>query len=505
MNQDEEEITGPSLQLFNEVYEQHVKNLFDSIDGFKFLFIDKQLIRYLKDLINNCESIAKETYQSPVTLSSYNTQLNMSLPDYIKSNEANIIYIIRPEVHTLQIVIDQINMYLKRNTSIEYNYHIYFVPRMTKLCTLLLEQEELYPQIVSCNILPIEMIPIEKDIMSLELLHSYKDLFLDGDITILYYIAKSLMKIQDTFGNFHTIKGKGDYSYQIYQLMQNFKKQKQALHHDQNNLSHPLHMNTITNLILLDRSVDMITPLLTQGTYEGLIDEFFTIKNSRIIVDEYITGGKGNGRREHLLNNADVLFSEIRNFNFRVLGPYLHNKAASIKDTYSERHEAKSVNEMHKFIRKFKSAHSEHTFLQTHINLAEYISKTTRTVQFDTKMDIEQFALSSEEYTMIEEYIISSIAKQVSYTSVLRLICLLALTNGIKKSKYEFIKREFIHSYGYEMLFTFQNLEKLGLLNSDYYKFYQTIRKQLKLIKKRSNQNHNEYHDISLVIMVIHH
>ena len=32
-------------------------------------------------------------------------------------------------------------------------------------------------------------------------------------------------------------------------------------------------------LIVLDRKVDMITPLLTQLTYEGLIDELVGIKN----------------------------------------------------------------------------------------------------------------------------------------------------------------------------------------------------------------------------------
>ena len=36
----------------------------------------------------------------------------------------------------------------------------------------------------------------------------------------------------------------------------------------------------IDNLILIDRSVDMITPMMTQLTYEGLIDEHFGIKYS---------------------------------------------------------------------------------------------------------------------------------------------------------------------------------------------------------------------------------
>lgn len=35
------------------------------------------------------------------------------------------------------------------------------------------------------------------------------------------------------------------------------------------------------NLLLLDRNVDLLTPLATQLTYEGLIDEIYGIQNSK--------------------------------------------------------------------------------------------------------------------------------------------------------------------------------------------------------------------------------
>lgn len=36
----------------------------------------------------------------------------------------------------------------------------------------------------------------------------------------------------------------------------------------------------IDNVLLLDRAVDLLTPLFTQLTYEGLIDELYEIHNS---------------------------------------------------------------------------------------------------------------------------------------------------------------------------------------------------------------------------------
>lgn len=43
----------------------------------------------------------------------------------------------------------------------------------------------------------------------------------------------------------------------------------------------PSVMPQIDNLILLDRSVDLMTPMLSQLTYEGLIDEIFGIQNCK--------------------------------------------------------------------------------------------------------------------------------------------------------------------------------------------------------------------------------
>lgn len=37
----------------------------------------------------------------------------------------------------------------------------------------------------------------------------------------------------------------------------------------------------IESVIILDRTVDLVTPLCSQLTYEGLIDELYGIRNSK--------------------------------------------------------------------------------------------------------------------------------------------------------------------------------------------------------------------------------
>ena len=40
-------------------------------------------------------------------------------------------------------------------------------------------------------------------------------------------------------------------------------------------------------LLLIDRNVDLLTPLCTQLTYEGLIDEIYGISNSKTVFFQY--------------------------------------------------------------------------------------------------------------------------------------------------------------------------------------------------------------------------
>lgn len=58
----------------------------------------------------------------------------------------------------------------------------------------------------------LDLIPFDSDLLSLELSSSFKDIAVDGDRTSLFYVAKSLMKLQHLFGIIPNIQGKGSNS-----------------------------------------------------------------------------------------------------------------------------------------------------------------------------------------------------------------------------------------------------------------------------------------------------
>jgi hypothetical protein len=244
--------------------------------------------------------------------------------------------------------------------------------------------------------------------------------------------------------------------------------------------------------------------LLTQLTYEGLIDELYGIKNSYIDIGADILGDKGGAatKKKVVLNSNDGLFKEIRDLNFRVLGPVLHKKAEFVQDTYAKRYDpanVANVSDMHAYMQKFKNAHAEHNFLQTHTNIATDIGLTFKSKVFDMRLDIERSMLMNEDSKAIEDYIEDKIAKMEPLTQVLRLLCLLSLTTELKPKKYDFFKRELIQAYGFTTLFTLNNLEKLGLFARPKRSNWPALRKALRLVMDRDKVNLEQPNDISYV------
>ncbi|KNC75931.1 hypothetical protein SARC_11555, partial [Sphaeroforma arctica JP610] len=57
--------------------------------------------------------------------------------------------------------------------------------------------------------LPMDLVPLDSDLLSMELPNAFSDVELHGDDTPLYYAARSLVKLQEVYGVIPTICGKG--------------------------------------------------------------------------------------------------------------------------------------------------------------------------------------------------------------------------------------------------------------------------------------------------------
>jgi len=112
----------------------------------------------------------------------------------------------------------------------------------------------------------------------MELNGSFKEFHLENDPTCLYQAARAIQGLQRLYGKIPKITGRGPAASKIWELLERLSRE------EEDNKAVPRSSVAIEHLLLLDRSVDLLSPLVTQLTYEGLIDEIFGIKYSKVSI-----------------------------------------------------------------------------------------------------------------------------------------------------------------------------------------------------------------------------
>lgn len=326
--------------------------------------------------------------------------------------------------------------------------------------------------------LPFYLLPLGDDLLSLELPDAYGDLYLRQDPSCIFTSACALTKIQQQQGLFPRITGKGDNAKRLADLLVRMRNELSTGDNaSRRGTSHTLNPSTsIESLIIIDREVDLPSVLMTQLTYEGLIDEDFHIDSNQVELDTSITGttsqqaGAQNQqqglKKKVQLDGSDSLYSQLRDANFAVVGPLLNKVARRLQSTYESRNTAqKTTAELREFVNKLGGYQAEQASLKLHTNLAEEIIKTTRSETFSKVLEVQQNVAAGADATSQHENISELIARDAPLRTILRLLCLESVMNGGLRAKdLENFKREIIHAYGHQHLITLSSLEKMGLL-----------------------------------------
>ena len=93
-----------------------------------------------------------------------------------------------------------------------------------------------------------------------------------NDLTSLQVLANSILVLQQLYGVIPNITAIGPHSQAIVDMILQYRLEGKLQEVDL--------PPEIDRLILIDRSVDMVTPLITPLTYEGVIDEVSFLFNS---------------------------------------------------------------------------------------------------------------------------------------------------------------------------------------------------------------------------------
>ena len=237
----------------------------------------------------------------------------------------------------------------------------------------------------------------------------------------------------------------------------------------------------IESVVIIDRGIDLATPLLTQLTYEGLIDEKFGISNNAAEVDSSIVGAVPSGqqpgrsdsqapqglKRKIPLDSTDKLYDQLRDANFAIVDGLLNKVARRLQSDMQSRHEAKTTSELREFVNKLPGYQAEQHSLKTHIALTEDILQYTQTDIFRRCLEVQQNLVDGSDPSYQHDAIEDLIARDVPLPTMLRLICLEScIAGGLRQKDLENFKRLVVQGYGYQHILTLSRLEKIGLLQT---------------------------------------
>ncbi|KKK20273.1 vacuolar sorting protein [Aspergillus rambellii] len=402
----------------------------------------------------------------------------------VDSTQRNVVFLVYAEkARQVRAVAEQIQR-LQRNSSIDHEFSIFWAPRRTLVSNAILESAGIIGD-VNIAELPLCFFPLEEDVFSLELDDSFGDLYLHKDPGCIFHAAKGLMDIQKRHGYFPRIVGKGDHARRLADLLLRMRKELDA--EESSGLADLasrglLPSAHIESLIVIDREVDFGTPLLTQLTYEGLIDELVGIKHNQADVDTSIIGAgsapqaqesskptqqssKQAQKRKIQLDASDQLFDQLRDANFAIVGDILNRVARRLETDYESRHTAKTTSELREFVNKLPTYQLEHQSLRVHTNLAEEIMRNTRSDIFRKILEVQQNNAAGADPVYQHPSIEELIARDVPLKAILRLLCLEScMSGGLRPRDLENFKRQIVQAYGHQHLLTFCALEKMELL-----------------------------------------
>ena len=483
MNKEEIKDVNPVDPIDVSIFKEHIENnLLSIIDSLpkveKTLVIDKSAKQKI-NFITNIEHLTSRKIKKDL--------LELK-PGVLMVTTPIIIYLIPSLKESIQIIDNQIKADYNNEGNIgveeggdgnaltNKEYHIIFFPKISYECQDFISNSH-YQALYNIHNLNIDIYPLDYEIMSLEENDSLHQLFITGNYNSLFLLSRAIIKYETVFGKIKYKYYKGSMA----------KKLNEMLEEEEKGMKLEDEPKTLA-CIMFDRTVDMITPLLTNHVYEALIDDNFDINLNTIKIPSKILDKEAKTESTRLdISRKDKFYSSIKDYNFIKIKNYLPNlfkkQNKMIDESKKKKSDMKKIQEDLENISKLKGTRSSVT---NNLSIADYISKKEK-IPLTRFYRLFEYGLIFEEIPeKLQEFILDEIRKKSDEYEILKLICLLSIINSGYKSKYyNELRKEFFIVYGFQEMFMWRNLEKVGILkSSDNQGFYTTAKKKLSLVKE---------------------
>ena len=373
-----------------------------------------------------------------------------------KLEDQMLIFVIKPINDSIDNVIFINTMVNGTVKSIDIN--IIFIPGETpKIIEYLIEMNHI--NAFGLYSFSIDIVPIDYDLFSLDNDESFREIYIDKNNSSIEQLANIVLKLEVAFGKIKHKYIKGNNAKLFFDLLFNKEEEHNIKSTDET-----------FGMIVLDRSVDFITPFLTNLTFEGLVDDCYGINKGQIKVKKNLFKGNFKEFDKKIKPEKDMMiypltsdingfYCDLRCFHYQTVLKYLLGLSNRMEEIKKNKNNIKSLSEVGDTAIELQKL--------VHINSYK---------QDNMEMIHEIFKIVDEDYQIKENSILQGISQSNSETfyddcitdkkdldKILSLMILESLTqNGIEN--YAKIKRDILAVYGYQNLFLLRNLETLEWL-----------------------------------------
>lgn len=373
--------------------------------------------------------------------------------------------------------------------------------------------------------LPLGFLPFDADLVTLDWPNAYRQVVLDGDNSAILASASALFSLARVLNlDFATIRSAGAAATAVAEELQqthgqtyprrintssqpssspsssssstHTSGQEYFMPNDafttEDQLSEELDKFTLANitergsnphpvkLLIIDRGVDVVSPVLMQWTYEGLLDEAVGLRNnvmdlpiSSIVSEDAMNilnaGPNAPGTvQKRLRGDVDKIFAQLRDLNYWTAVRQIGTVASTVREYYDRRptRETSEISQMKDYVKGLREVKSEHMSAAAHTAIASEISaRTFDSYEFKRRFELEREMIEGSTATGRRIFITDAIAKGESLSQILRLCCLWSVTSGgIDLEDLIFVKREILANFGLGVLPLLANLERARML-----------------------------------------
>ena len=374
----------------------------------------------------------------------------------IKLEEQMLIFVIEPtndNINNLIFINSMMNIPMK---TIDIN--IIFIPEeTTKIIEYMIEMNHL--NAFGIFNFSIDIMPIDYDLFSLDNDESFREIYIDKNNSSIEKLADIMLKFEVAFGKVKHKYIKGNNAKLFCDLLLNKEEEHNIKSTDE-----------IFGMIVFDRSVDFITPFISNLTFEGLVDEYFGINKGYIKVKR--KSFKANFSNEDkkirpeadmsypLISDMNKFYCDLRCFHYLTVTKYLMSISEHIKYLRDNKNNLKSTSEINAALVDLNKLIDSNSYLNDNMEMINQIFKIINDEDYQTKeFSILKGTSQTNSETFYDDYIID----KKDMHKILNLMILESLT-GSGISNYEKFKKDILAVYGYQNLFLFRNLEKLEWL-----------------------------------------